>query len=127
MPCPSSAYTSQATIFTVHYSLYEGGAGRPGLRPLACDLIARGAKNALLGRLRRPPGAWIGLSTSPAGYRRLDFAASAPPCPRACVEGVLGSFPSKSEVGFARHRRSNGLFAMPGLMSDCGPRLLAEG
>ena len=45
----------------------KGGAGRPGSRPVASDLIAWGAKNALLGRLRRPPGAWIGLST---GYRR---------------------------------------------------------
>jgi len=53
----------------------EGGAGRPGSRPLASDLIARGTKGALLGRLRRPPGAWIGLSTSLAGSRSLDFAA----------------------------------------------------
>ena len=35
-----------------------GGAGRPGSRPLASDLSARGTKNALLGHLRRPPGAW---------------------------------------------------------------------
>jgi hypothetical protein len=25
---------------------------------------------------RRPPGAWIGLSTNPAGSRRLDFTTS---------------------------------------------------
>ena len=36
----------------------RGGAGRPGSRPLASDLSARGTKNALLGHLRRPPGAW---------------------------------------------------------------------
>ena len=45
----------------------EGGAGRPGSRPLASDRNAWGTKNALLGRLRRPPGAWIGPSTMPCG------------------------------------------------------------
>ena len=96
----------------------EGGAGRPGSRPLASDLSARGAKNALLGRLRRPPDAWPAWPPCRAGYRRNDFAASAPPCPRACVEGVPGSFPAKSGVGSPRHRRSEGLSAMPGKVSN---------
>ena len=44
--------------------------------------IARGAKNALLGRFRRPPDAWIGLSTLPCGVpearlRRIRAPASA--------------------------------------------------
>src|SRR5687768_8696418 len=65
----------------------QGGAGRPGSRPLASDLIARGTKNALLGRLRRPPGAWIGLSTDPAGSRSLDFAASGRPALGALALG----------------------------------------
>ena len=45
----------------------KGGAGRPGSRPVASDLIAWGAKDALLGRLRRPPGAWIGLPPTRRG------------------------------------------------------------
>src|SRR6185295_15727209 len=55
-------------------------AGRPrgwrrcrasGLAPDGHDLYpALGAKNALLGRLRRPPGAWPAWPPCPAGYRR---------------------------------------------------------
>src|SRR5690606_2132048 len=59
------------------------GAGRPGSRPLASGLLLRGTKNALLCRLRRPPGAWLDRATSqkgvPAGYRRGDFAVSGLP------------------------------------------------
>ena len=112
--------------FAIRYSLHEGGAGRPGSRPLASDLSARGAKNALLGRLRRPPDAWPAWPPCRAGYRRPASPQSAPPCPRACVEGIPGSFPAKSGVGIPRHRRSDGLSAMPGKVSDCGPRLLSE-
>jgi hypothetical protein len=76
-------YTSNQPLFATRYFAIRskrGGAGRTGSRPPASDQIA-GANNALLGRLRRPPGAWMRpihqpVRVAPAGYRRLDFAAS---------------------------------------------------
>ena len=103
-----------------------GGAGRPGSRPLAADLSARGAKNALLGRLRRPPDAWPAWPPCRAGYRRPASPQPAPPCPRSCVEGIPGSFPAKSEVGSPRHRRSAGLAAMPVEVLTATPGSCAE-
>jgi len=77
-----------------------------------------GTKDALPGSLRRPLDAWPAWPPCRAGYRRLASPQSAPPCPRACVEGIRGSFPAKSEVGAPRHRRSEGLSAMPGKVSN---------
>jgi len=102
-----------------------GGAGRPGSRPLASDLSARGTKNALLGHLRRPPGAWPAWPPA-RGVSENDFAASAPPCPRLCVEGSPGSFPAKSEVGAPRHRRSDGLSASRARYRTAAPGSCAE-
>ena len=65
--------------------------------------IARGAKNALLGRLRRPPGAWMAYPPCPAGYRRTtspspyplvperasgESPAPSPPIPRSALRGA---------------------------------------
>jgi hypothetical protein len=64
---------------------------------------ARGTKNALLGRLRRPPGAGMGLSTSqrmgfsPAGYRRLDFAISG--LPASPLRRGSAALPPQLEAG----------------------------
>jgi hypothetical protein len=104
-----------------------GGAGRPGARP---EAVTKGSEGHVERPARSAPtAAWRldGLSTMPGGVSEPDFAASAPPCPRACVEGSPGSFPAKSEVGTPGRRRSAGLAAMPGSASDCGPRLLSEG
>jgi hypothetical protein len=84
----------------------KGGAGRPGLRPVASDLIAWGAKNALLGRLRRPPGAWIGLSTDQAGARRLDFAAVQAPDRR--LDGLSTNRPTLPDHGTPAPDRDRG-------------------
>ena len=66
-----------------------GGAGRPGLRPLACDLnrVGRKERPALssptaASRLDRP------IHRLQAGYRRLDFAAFRAPYRR------LGGLPT---------------------------------
>jgi hypothetical protein len=106
--------------FAIRHSLPQGGAGRSGSRPLASDLFARGTKNALLGRLRRPPGAWIGLSTMPeAGYRRLDFAAPGL-LPRPCAEGAPASA-SNPVRRLSRVRwRLDGLSTMPADAPGCG-------
>jgi hypothetical protein len=69
----------------------EGGAGRPGSRPVASDLIAKGTKNALLGRLRRPHDAWIGLSTMPRGVSEARLRRIRAHWPRACAGGALAS------------------------------------
>src|SRR5512145_724074 len=85
----------------------QGGAGRPGSRPLASDLIARGTKNALLGHFRRPPGAWIGLSTDPAGYR--SWTSPHPgSLPRLFAEGDLGTCPASRDCP-REHWRLDGL------------------
>src|SRR5262245_55712292 len=87
-----------------------GGAGRPGSRPLASDLIAWGAMNALLGHLRRPPGAWIGLSTSLARLGEVTFAASG--LPASTLRRGKPSLPPQPSLRLSRERwRSNGLFA----------------
>jgi hypothetical protein len=56
-------------------ALLEGGAGRPGSRPVACDLFCVGRKErpalsspTAASRLDRP------IHRLQAGYRRLDFA-----------------------------------------------------
>jgi hypothetical protein len=61
-----------------------------------------------------------------AGYRKAASLQTAPLCPRACVEGSPGSIPAKSGGRGPRHRRSDGLSAMPVLMSACIPRLLVR-
>ena len=91
----------------------EGGAGRPGSRPLASDLIAKGTKNALLGRLRRPPDAWIGpFHHAGAGYRRLDFAAPGL-LPRPCAEGAPASTSNPVRRLSRTRWRLDGLSTMP--------------
>jgi len=99
---PCSLLPTPYSLLPIRYSplairLLRGGAGRPGLRPVACDLIAWGAKNALLGRLRRPPGAWKGLSTDQAGARRLDFAAFQAPDRR--LDGLSTDQPTLLDHG----------------------------
>jgi len=106
----------------------RGEAGRPGSRPAAMTRNpVLGTKDALPGSLRRPLDAWPAWPPCRAGYRRPASPQPAPPCPRACVEGIPGSFPAKSGVGAPRHRRSAGLAAMPVKVSDCDPRLLRWG
>jgi hypothetical protein len=66
-----------------------------------------------------------GLATMPCGVSEDDFAAIRTFLSSSGVEGSPGSFPAKSEVGIPEHRRSDGLSAMPGEVSNSGPRLLA--
>src|SRR5688572_27112008 len=122
----ASVHTTLQTLFAVRYSLFasfKGGAGRPGSRPVASDLIAWGAKNALLGRLRRPPGAWIGRpptrrglggSTLPRSRLRAGAWAVYPPtgrryrtaAPRLPIEaGVPATAILISEAGAMRAHR----------------------
>jgi hypothetical protein len=94
-----------------------GGAGRPGSHPVASDLIAKGTKTALLGRLRRPPGAWIGLSTMPRGIPEARLRRTRAPWPRTCAEGAPASTPNPARGrlgGLSRaRRRLDGLSTMP--------------
>jgi hypothetical protein len=116
--CPAAAVPPEVS------APWEGGAGRPGSRPLASDRIARGTKNALLGHFRRPRGAWMGLSTMPCGVSELDFAAPGLTA-TAQSRGAPASAPNPVRR-FSRARwRSDGLSAMPADAPDCGPRLLA--
>jgi hypothetical protein len=102
--CVVGIYIAKRPISLFATAIRSGGAGRPGSRPVASDLLLRGTKNALLCRLRRPPGAWIGLSTDPAGSRRPTLPHS------GCRTGAWAVYPPTS--------RRTGLAI---------PRLLVEG
>ena len=119
-----------------------GGAGRPGSRPRATTCHPVWARRTpCSARLRRPLDAWPAWPPCRAGYRRPASPQSAPPCPRACVEGTGGTGarplapkPSPCRDAGARgltpeppDRRSAGLAAMPVKVSDCDPRLLRWG
>jgi hypothetical protein len=69
----------------------------------------------------------------PRGVSEADFCRISTTCPRGAL-GTLGPLPAQREklpprkVGIdPRNRRSDGLSAMPGLASDCSPRLLLRG
>jgi hypothetical protein len=101
----SWAYTSLSAQFRfsqLQSAHEEQGVQARARRPVTC--FAWGAKNALLCRLRRPPGASIGLSTDPAGSRRPTLPHS------GCRTGAWAVYPPTS--------RRTGLAI---------PRLLVEG
>jgi hypothetical protein len=99
--------------FAIRHSLPQGGTGRPGSRPLASDLCARGTKNALLGRLRRPPGAWIGLSTMPRGVSEARLRRARAHYPRLCAEGAPASASNPVRRLSRARWRLDGLSTMP--------------
>jgi hypothetical protein len=83
-----------------------------------------------VGRERRParppPTAarrLAGLATMPRGVSEDRLRRIRTTCPRV-PWGTLGRFPAEAGIGL-RNRRSDGLSAMPGLVPDCSPRLLA--
>ena len=102
----TGVYTWRSTLFAIRYSLFaqRGGAGRPGSRrwPLT---FARGARERPARSLRRPPGAWMGLSTSRAGIGgglrriRAHCLDSAPRSSRFHLQPSPGAFPGALALG----------------------------
>ena len=101
---------------------WGGGAGRPGSHPKAMTCHpALGAKNALLGRLRRPPDAWMACPPCPAGYRRNDFAAIRTPLsssvrrgnPRLLPRQVRGRNSEAPALGWSVRHAGRGIGLRP--------------